>query len=107
MIPHFLSSVRAWDIRSTPVFFAKDVLGLGAQYVLTMGAPEHAISKSAGKNVHDFCRRCREAYIENISETVVVQPSSKKDGSPFTVVAIGYDRGASQTLRHDHAGTRW
>lgn len=69
-------------------YFIKDLLGLSAQAILTMGAPEFAVSRSALKNVHDFCRRCREASIEDMSQTEVVQPSAKKDGSQLTVLSL-------------------
>jgi len=65
-----------------------DVLGRAATEVLSWGAPEHSVSRSANKNVVDFCRMCRDAEMEDISQTAVVQPRTTKEGSQLTVLSL-------------------
>jgi len=47
------------------------------------GVPEVAISKSARKNLRDFCRMCRLYGLERISETWSLQANARSDGSQF------------------------
>lgn len=64
-----------------------DVLGADINEVITRGAPAVAVSRSAMKNVSNFCSMCARHEVEQISETQVVQPCSRKDGSTFTALS--------------------
>jgi len=69
-------------------FATDDVLGRAAVDVLTWGAPQHAVSRSANKNAHDFCRMCRDAKVEDIAQTAIVQPCAGKDGAKHSVLSL-------------------
>lgn len=63
--------------------FTRDaVLGQNCRMMLE-GVPEVAISKSARKNLRDFCRMCKVKRLDHISEVASVQPNSRRDGSQF------------------------
>lgn len=51
--------------------------------ILLDGVPEVAVSRSARKNLRDFCRMCRLQGLENISEATSIQPNTCVDGTQF------------------------
>eukprot|EP00434_Breviolum_minutum_P018882 symbB.v1.2.016652.t3/scaffold1274.1/size127343/7 len=63
-------------------FAREEVLGQNCRMMLS-GVPEVAISKSARKNLRDFCRMCKVKRLDCISEVASVQPNSRRDGSQF------------------------
>lgn len=63
-------------------FAREEVLGQNCRMMLR-GVPEVAISKSARKNLRDFCRMCKVKRLDYISEVASVQPNSRRDGSQF------------------------
>lgn len=68
----------------------QELLGKGAEEVMTGGAPPETVSRAANKNLTDFCYVCREASYENVSETTVVQPlASKGDGYKTMLSLMG------------------
>lgn len=60
----------------------EELLGNNCRLLLD-GVPETAISKSARKNIQDYCRTCLTVGIEHIAETSSVQPNRRRDGSMF------------------------
>lgn len=58
------------------------LLGKNCRIMLN-GVPEVAISKSARKNLRDFCRMCRLVGMSQMSEATSLQPNSRQDGSQF------------------------
>jgi len=65
-----------------------EVRGRGLQQLLTLGAPLHAVSKSANHDLNDFCYQCSLPTVEDIGETVVVQPATGADGTHLTVLSL-------------------
>ncbi|CAJ1343977.1 unnamed protein product [Effrenium voratum] len=63
-------------------FTRDEVLGQNCRMMLE-GVPEVAISKSARKNLRDFCRMCKVKRLDHISEVASLQPNSRRDGSQF------------------------
>jgi len=78
-------------------FSREEALGQNCRMMLR-GVPEVAISKSARKNLRDFCRMCKIKRIDHISEVTSLQPNSKKDGTQFVnfflvgLVQVGTDK---------------
>jgi len=66
--------LTGWDTES--------LLGQNCRVLLT-GVPEVAISRSARKNLRDFCRMCRLVGLNAIAEVASLQPNSRRDGSQF------------------------
>jgi hypothetical protein len=58
------------------------ILGKNCRFLLS-GVPEVAVSKSARKNIKDFCRMCRLRGLHQIAEATAVQPNIRQDGSHF------------------------
>lgn len=63
-------------------FSAEDLLGFNCRVMLN-GVPDYAISRSARKNLADYCRTCRSPDISHIAECTALQANARKDGSVF------------------------
>ncbi|CAE7345622.1 PHOT1 [Symbiodinium natans] len=78
-------------------FPREEALGQNCRMML-QGVPEVAISKSARKNLRDFCRMCKIRTLDNISEVTSLQPNSRRDGTQFVnfflvgLVQVGTDK---------------
>ncbi|CAE7811809.1 Exd1 [Symbiodinium sp. CCMP2592] len=74
-----------------------EALGQNCRMMLK-GVPEVAVSKSARKNLRDFCRMCKIKKLDYISEVTSLQPNSRKNGTQFVnfflvgLVQVGTDR---------------
>mmetsp|Transcript_54171 Transcript_54171/g.155652 ORF Transcript_54171/g.155652 Transcript_54171/m.155652 type:complete len:797 (+) Transcript_54171:83-2473(+) len=60
----------------------EEVLGANCRMML-QGVPDVAISRSARKNIRDYCSMCQVAGLKDISEAHSMQPNSRADGSIF------------------------
>jgi len=60
----------------------RELLGVNCR-VLLQGVPEVAVSKSARKNISNFCSMCRVIGLKEIAHTSAVQPNSHGNGKHF------------------------
>lgn len=58
------------------------MLGLNCR-VMLHGVPEAAISKSARRNLRDYCCMSRRRDLDQLSEVTILQPNCRSDGSQF------------------------
>jgi PAS domain-containing protein len=61
----------------------ENMLGQNCRMMLR-GVPDWAISKSARKNIGNFCKMCRVKGLTHIAEVSSVQANARQDGAYFT-----------------------
>lgn len=75
-------------VGATNGFFAmtgyqlEHVLGNNCRMLLN-GVPQMAISRSARKNLQNYCEMCQLVGLQHIAEVTAVQPNARRDGSHF------------------------
>jgi len=63
-------------------YSTEHILGRNCRMMLE-GVPQMAISRSARKNLQNYCEMCQVVGLTNISEVSAVQPNARSDGSHF------------------------
>lgn len=58
------------------------ILGNNCRMML-QGVPDMAISRSARKNIRNYCNMCQVVGLKEISEVASLQPNARKDGRHF------------------------